>query len=104
MKSLILATTIVASFVLPHISFAQSSNQPVTRAQIHADLVQLEHAGYKPSKAHYPDDILAAEKRIANEQQARAPGQTSVGGVSGSMSQSGSHVSPGSWNAMYGRH
>lgn len=104
MKSLILATTIVGSFVLPHISFAQSSNQPVTRAQIHAELVQLEDAGYKPSKAHYPDDILAAEKRVANEGEAHAPSQTGVGGMSDSMSQSGSHVSPGNWNAMYGRH
>ncbi|EIM95587.1 hypothetical protein WQE_38364 [Paraburkholderia hospita] len=104
MKSLIFATTVVTALLLPNISFAQSSNQPVTRARIHAELVQLEHTGYRPSKAHYPDDILAAERRVANEPEAHAPGQTAVGGVSGSMSQSGSHVSPGSWNAMYGRH
>jgi hypothetical protein len=104
MKSLILGIAVTGCFVLPHMSFAQTSNPPVTRAQVHAQLVQLEKAGYKPSKAHYPDDILAAEKRVANEQEEHAPAQTGVGGVAGNMSQSGSHVSRGDWNTMYGRH
>jgi uncharacterized protein DUF4148 len=71
-------------FALPNTSVAQTSSPPVTRAQVHAQLVQLEKAGYKPSKTHYPDDILAAEKRVANEEE-HAPAQIGVNGVAGNM-------------------
>jgi hypothetical protein len=48
-------------------SFAQSS-QPLTRAQVRAELVQLEKAGYNPATANdydYPANIQAAEARVA---------------------------------------
>jgi hypothetical protein len=46
--------------------FAQS-NQPVTRAQVRAKIVQLEKAGYDPSSApiDYPAGLEAAEARVA---------------------------------------
>jgi hypothetical protein len=69
MKSLIKAVAIAAVLAVPAVSFAQS-NQPVTRAQVRAELVQLEKAGYNPSDssdAHYPAAIQQAESRVAKD-------------------------------------
>jgi Domain of unknown function (DUF4148) len=65
MKNLICAI-LAAVLVVPAVSFAQTSNGPVTRAEVRADLVQLEKAGYQPAakQNHYPDEIQAAEARV----------------------------------------
>ncbi|BDC44663.1 DUF4148 domain-containing protein [Paraburkholderia terrae] len=103
MKALTL-TVVLASLSVPSAAYAQTANDPLTRAQIHAELVQLEHAGYKPSKARYPDDIQAAEKRLASQQNDQAHVKTAIGGISSSGSQSGFHPSHSYWNRMYGHH
>lgn len=67
MKSLIKAIAVALVLAAPVASFAQS-NQPVTRAQVRADLVQLEKAGYNPSNSsdtQYPANIQAAESKVA---------------------------------------
>jgi hypothetical protein len=67
MKSLIEAAVIAALITAPLAAFAQS-NQPVTRAQVRAELVQLEKAGYNPGLSNdpnYPGDLQAAEARVA---------------------------------------
>jgi hypothetical protein len=67
MKSLMKAVAIAAVLAAPVISFAQT-NEPVTRAQVRNELVQLEKAGYNPATANdndYPNDIQAAEARVA---------------------------------------
>jgi hypothetical protein len=77
MKSLIKAVAIAAVFAIPAVSFAQT-NQPVTRAEVRAQLVQLEQAGYNPSTANdenYPVNIQAAEARVAAKN-----GQTDTSG------------------------
>jgi opacity protein-like surface antigen len=69
MKSLIKAIAVAAVLAVPAVSFAQS-NQPVTRAEVRAQLVQLEKAGYNPfdgSDAHYPAAIQQAEGRVARD-------------------------------------
>jgi hypothetical protein len=68
MKKLIYAVLAVA-LAAPIVSFAQDANGPVTRAQVEAELVQLENAGYRPSPndPHYPADIQAAEAARAFE-------------------------------------
>lgn len=67
MKSLIEAIAIAALITAPLAAFAQS-NQGLTRAQVRADLVQVEKAGYNPSDwMHYPQNIQAAEARVAAE-------------------------------------
>jgi hypothetical protein len=73
MKNLIcaiLATVLIA----PAVSFAQTSNAPVTRAEVRAELVQLEQAGYRPNakQNHYPDEIQAAEARVQAQNDAYA--------------------------------
>jgi Ni/Co efflux regulator RcnB len=47
MKSLIEAAVIAALIAAPLAAFAQSS-QPLTRAEVRAQLVDLEKAGYNP--------------------------------------------------------
>jgi hypothetical protein len=67
MKSLIKAVAIAAVLAAPIVSFAQT-NEPVTRAQVRSELIQLEKAGYNPATANdndYPNDIQAAEARVA---------------------------------------
>ncbi|MEW6345671.1 MAG: DUF4148 domain-containing protein [Pseudomonadota bacterium] len=87
MKSLIKAVAIAAVLAIPAVSFAQT-NQPVTRAQVRNELVQLEKAGYNPSVSNdedYPADIQAAEARVAAEKGAAQADTTGYGAsVSGS--------------------
>lgn len=67
MKSLIEAAVIAALITAPLAAFAQS-NQPLTRAEVRAQLVQLEKAGYNPATSSdydYPANIQAAEARVA---------------------------------------
>jgi hypothetical protein len=71
MKSLIQTIVVAAALVAPVVSFAQS-NAPVTRAEARAQLVQLEKAGYYPSRVtnDYPDGIEAAEAKVAAQNSA----------------------------------
>jgi hypothetical protein len=91
-KSLILAVTATSALAVSVAAFAQSDTQaPLTRAQVQAELQQLEQAGYNPSTGedvNYPRDIQAAEARVM------APGgATGYGGVQSGSSQSGSPMS-----------
>lgn len=94
MKSLIEAVVIAALITAPLAAFAQS-NQPVTRAQVRAELVQLEKAGYNPATSNdydYPANIQAAEARVA-AQNAQTSG---YGSATNGSSQAGSRASTSS--------
>ncbi|MEQ5843828.1 hypothetical protein BWP39_29680 [Paraburkholderia acidicola] len=99
MKSLIQAVVVAAALVAPVAVFAQS-NAPLTRAQVRAELVQLEKAGYQPGAADnttYPVQIQAAEAKVAAQN-----GATGVGGVANGSSDAGRPVATkADWNAMY---
>jgi hypothetical protein len=97
MKALI-CTTLALALAAPAMSFAQTSNAPVTRAEVRADLVQLESAGWRPSSegAYYPADIQAAEARVHSSDTASS-GYGGVGENGASTSHapmSGSAVAP----------
>ncbi|CAD6555338.1 hypothetical protein LMG28727_05895 [Paraburkholderia kirstenboschensis] len=80
----------VCTLGAPVLSFAQSS-APVTRAEVRADLVRVEHAGYRPTSGddvNYPADVQAAEAKVAAQSDQQLTMQ-SVGGVT----QSGSSAS-----------
>ena len=96
---LVAGATVVLGALLPQVSFAQSSNQPVTRAQVKQDLIQLEHSGYKPSKTFYPADIQAAEARVAE-----GKADASVGGATTGASQSGRQWYARPNNGLYSHH
>jgi Domain of unknown function (DUF4148) len=75
---LALASCALAS---PIVSFAQST-APVTRAQVRAELIRLERAGYRVGDSddtNYPEQIQAAEAKIA-AQDSREAGNSDVGG------------------------
>jgi len=92
MKTLIYALLAVA-LAAPVVSFAQDATGPVTRAQVVADLVQLENVGYRPAAddIHYPAGIQAAEARVHpsvndnNSYGGVAEGGTSVSGPQSSV-------------------
>jgi len=94
MKSLIQAVVIAVAIAAPVASFAQA-NQPVTRAQVRAELVQLEKAGYQPgqSDTYYPADIQAAQARVDAQ---NGVGQAATSGFGGTVSGSSqsSHAAP----------
>ncbi|MCX4172590.1 MULTISPECIES: DUF4148 domain-containing protein [Paraburkholderia] len=81
MKKLTLLALTLSAVVISTSTFAQSASVPLTRAQVRADLIRLEQAGYNPSAsddATYPADIQAAEANVAGqdaEQQAATPQQ-----------------------------
>lgn len=65
MRHLISAVVIATVLTAPGAAFAQS-NQPVTRAQVRAELAQLKKAGYNPAsdRTDYPVHIQAALARV----------------------------------------
>lgn len=85
MKALGSTLLVVCALATPVVAFAQTAATPVTRAQVTADLVRLEQAGYRPTAKNndYPDDIQRAEAIVAREDAQKAtPGSTAVGGAS----------------------
>lgn len=102
MKSLISAVVVAAALVAPVASFAQS-NQPLTRDDVRAQLVQLEKAGYNPIGDHteYPGNLLAAQARV-DAQNGTAQAETSgYGAPAVGTSQSGHSTSSSDRNSVY---
>jgi hypothetical protein len=103
-----LSTLIVAAAVLaiPAASSFAQSNQPVTRAEVKSQLVQIEqvdhsHELFSDSNASYPNNIQADEARVTAQNGTAA---ASFGGISDSASGSGAPVRPVSaadWHSMY---
>ncbi|KVH63608.1 hypothetical protein WS89_06435 [Burkholderia sp. MSMB1072] len=90
MKSLIKAVALAALVAAPVVSFAQSNQQPLTRAQVRAELVQLEKAGYNPNDwMNYPENIQAAQAKIAAQNAGAQADATGYGSNPVATSQSG---------------
>ncbi|MDR6496897.1 hypothetical protein J2785_000039 [Burkholderia ambifaria] len=70
MKTLIRAVLISCALSAPIVALAQTAGGPLTRADVRADLARVEGAGYRPvgSDPYYPDDIQAAEAKVAAQQ------------------------------------
>lgn len=96
MKSLIQAVALVVVLAAPAATFAQS-DQPLTRAEVKAQLKQIEQAGYNPAASAdstYPADIQAAEARVAAQNAAT----TGYGPATTGSSETGSNVPAGNPN------
>ena len=81
MKSLIKAVALVIAIAAPVAAFAQSE-QPLTRTEVRAQLIQIEQAGYNPAVATdstYPADIQAAEARVAAQHDTTGYGSSANG-------------------------
>ena len=95
MKRILIASLLTATMALPVAAFAQSD---VTRAQVRAELRELQQAGYRgtTSDATYPSELLAAQQRVAARNVSHAGDAADSGygaPVSGSTS-SGSRTAP----------
>jgi hypothetical protein len=90
MKTTTIGIVSIFALLTPLVSMAQSAQ--ITRAQVQSELVKLEKAGYNPARANdanYPDDLQAAEARIAlHATSASMPG-SGMGSSTGSIAQSG---------------
>jgi hypothetical protein len=89
MKTLLCLTIALGTLAAPALTFAQTTPAPLTRAQVYADLVRVEKAGYNPalgSDPNYPADIQAAEAKVVAQQaqpeQQAQRAQDAVGGAS----------------------
>ncbi|CAB3716961.1 hypothetical protein LMG22037_04433 [Paraburkholderia phenoliruptrix] len=94
MKTLIRAVALAVVLAAPVASFAQSE-QPLTRAEVKAQLKQIEQAGYNPATAvdaNYPADIQAAEARVAAQNAMAQSDTTGYGSTATGSSQTGSGV------------
>jgi len=84
----------------PVLSFAQT-HEGVTRAQVRAELVQLQEAGYSPAsdQTQYPKNIEAALARIhQGDAAARA-----YGGAQGGASQADARGDKADSASLYAR-
>jgi Domain of unknown function (DUF4148) len=77
---LIQVIVVAGVFATPVASFAQS-NGPVTRAQVRAELVELEQAGWRPGLGHntYPAEFQAAEAKVAEKSRSAGVGGDVLG-------------------------
>ncbi len=75
MKTLTRTLLLACAIATPALAFAQSTQDPITRAQVYADLVRVEKAGYHPGvgdDSTYPVDLQRAEAKIAAQDAAKA--------------------------------
>jgi ABC-type sugar transport system substrate-binding protein len=91
-----------SALAAPAIALAQGNNAPVTRAEVRAQLTQLEKAGYSPATNdnYYPQGLQEAQQRVdaSNGTATRAYGPSTSG-----TSASGLHVpvAPASGDAQH---
>ena len=106
MKPIVYAAVLAAVLSAPIASFAQSA-APVTRAQVRAELAQLEKAGYNPAADNvtYPANLQSAEQRVAAQNAQVAESDTSgYGSHVGGGTQSGGPVGgDGPMSVYFGR-
>ncbi|RKF46689.1 DUF4148 domain-containing protein [Paraburkholderia fungorum] len=102
MKTLISAVVVAAALVAPVASFAQS-NQPLTRADVRSQLVQLEKAGYNPIGDHvdYPANLQAAQARVDAQNGTAQAVNSGYGAPMAGTSQAGRPVSGNDRNSVY---
>jgi hypothetical protein len=106
MKTLVCLTLALSALASPALTFAQSAPSPVTRAQVRAELVRLEQAGYTPGAgdAYYPVDIQAAEAKVA-AQNSEQLASSSVGGTAqGGSTQAGTPAHAAPVRSVYAEH
>jgi len=88
MKSLV-KIAFIAALVAPVLSYAA---EPLTHAQVRAELIQLEEAGYNPiDENDYPHNLKPAQAIVAQQKEANAAYGSDTAGASqsGRIAQAG---------------
>ncbi len=93
MKLVIRIITLAVATV-PALAFAGQSSEGMTRAQVRAQLVQMEQAGYNPARRdnYYPRSIQQAEARIKSSESPRQADTSGYGSTQPTGSASGGPV------------
>jgi len=106
MKTLVCLTLAVSALASPALSFAQLAPSPLTRAQVRAELVRLEQAGYSPSadNAYYPVDIQAAEAKIASQDSQQLASSSVGGSAQKGSTQAGARAHAAPVRSVYAGH
>jgi hypothetical protein len=102
MKSFVFTVTTAAAtaavlLAAPGASYAQSSQSTLTRAQVRQELLDLESVGYDPSIGdgdNYPDDIVAAQERLAAKRVAEHKNSEAAYGPTGAPGTSSGAPAP----------
>jgi hypothetical protein len=91
MKMLFIAATLFSTALVATTAQAQTG-EPLTRAQVRSELVELTHAGYSPASedASYPSSIQSAEARVAVHDGANASGSGYGPSIAGTRQSGGS--------------
>ncbi|EON14546.1 MULTISPECIES: DUF4148 domain-containing protein [Pandoraea] len=89
MKAIVSALLVSCALAAPFSAFAQSTGNndaSLSRAQVQADLVRVEQAGYQPSgsQANYPANLERAEAIVAKQD-----GSASLINTSGTVAMTG---------------
>ena len=98
----------LGALAAPFAAHAQSDaapvmpGMPVTRAQVHDDLVRIEQAGYDPHKVsvHYPADIQAAQAKL----QASGAAESGYGTPGDGSAASGIRTPADAQQKLFGHH
>lgn len=87
---LVQSFVVAALVAVPALSFAQPV-QPLTRAEVKAELVQLQKAGYNPAadNTQYPANLQAALARIGADNAHNADNTASANGAADAAQASG---------------
>ncbi|MDN7720390.1 DUF4148 domain-containing protein [Burkholderia gladioli] len=102
MKKLSTLAIALCALTIPALSFAQGT-APITRAQVVAELAQLEQAGYDPAAGEsvdYPAKLQAAEAKVAQQQAAQAQRAQAANGQNSAASDPNC-VGPASFCNVY---
>jgi hypothetical protein len=105
MKSLVLSLLAASALTLPLASFAQTANDPVTRAQVRADLINAEQQGtVPPSKTHYPSGQETARNATRHADQQGSDTNNAYGPSIYGSSQSSSVIPLGPHDSLFSHH
>ena len=100
----ILAVAVLAA--IPALSFADTGHG-LTRADVRAELVRLEQAGYNPARSepHYPEDVAAALQVARSDQ--NGPSKSQDDNVADASTHAGhrgaaqAHSAPNAYDDLY---
>ncbi|WP_321917396.1 DUF4148 domain-containing protein [Burkholderia cepacia] len=100
----ILAVAVLAA--IPALSFADTGHG-LTRADVRAELVRLEQAGYNPARSepHYPEDVAAALQVVRSDQ--NGPSKSQGDNVADASTRAGhrgaaqAHSAPNAYDDLY---
>ncbi|MBJ9752967.1 DUF4148 domain-containing protein [Burkholderia cepacia] len=100
----ILAVAVLAA--IPALSFADTGHG-LTRADVRAELVRLEQAGYNPARSepHYPEDVAAALQVVRSDQ--NGPSKSQDDNVADASTRAGhrgaaqAHSAPNAYDDLY---